>query len=181
MVYTWSIIWFRNVNGQRKRTSCGRSSQTSARHATFRKRSLSDSQEDSKNMENRKKIFIHLYLTSSLSLKGANFLGSVFSIRKGNIHRDRISILTWSKNLDGMTKMRFRFWFYFLPKKRFWKVIFVKKRWEELQMLEEEMRGRNVNWCVQEINNDITKDIDWDIEETFPSLTCQSIRFFSEI
>ena len=48
-------------------------------------------------------------------------------------------------------------------------------------MLEEEMRGRNVNSCVQEINNDITKDIDWDIEETFLYLTCESLRFFNEI
>ena len=49
--------------------------------ATFRKRSLSDSQEDSKNLYNRKKIFIHLYVTSSLSLEGANFLGSGESLR----------------------------------------------------------------------------------------------------
>ena len=74
--------------------------------ATFRKRSLSDSQEDSKNLENRKKIFIHLYLTSSLSLEGANFLGSGFAMRKGNVHRDRVSILMWSKNLDDLTFAR---------------------------------------------------------------------------
>ena len=35
--------------------------------ATVRKRSLSDSQEESKNLENRKKIFLHLYLTSCIS------------------------------------------------------------------------------------------------------------------
>ena len=74
--------------------------------APFRKRSLSDLQEDSKNLENRKKIFIHLYLTSSLSLEGANFLGSGFAMRKGNVHRDRVSILMWSKNLDDLTFAR---------------------------------------------------------------------------
>ena len=69
---------------------------------TVRKRHLSDSQEESKNLENRKKIILHLYLTSSLSLEGANYLGSGFSMRKGNVHRDRISILIWSKNLDDL-------------------------------------------------------------------------------
>ena len=31
-------------------------------------------------------------------------------------------------------------------------------QWGELQMLEEEMRRKNVSWCVQEINYDMTKE-----------------------
>ena len=74
-----------------------------------RKRGLEAAPLASCGVEERMKLLLLIHLTSAYSMEGVNFLGLGASIRKGNIHRDRSSILRWAHQLDDvMFRRQFR-------------------------------------------------------------------------